>query len=109
MPPVPPTNVVFSRVSTRTAKLAWQAPTVEFLNILTSVSSYRVVAKQDSFNISDFVIQVPHTQTTYTFPSTLEEFTVYSCEIHARNSFGYGQPSQAVQFKTLEAGQWIIL
>lgn len=107
VPPLPPTNLGYSRVSTRTARLSWRAPAVTFLNSLTSVSSYRIVARQDSFNISDLVIEVPFTQTIYSFPSTLEEFTEYSCEVHAGNSFGYGRPSQAVQFQTLEASQFI--
>lgn len=103
MPPLPPTNVEVSRVSTRSARLSWQPPTVTFLNSLTSVSSYRVVARQTSFNISDLVVELPSTQTAYSFPSTLEEFTVYMCEVHASNSFGYGAPSQPVTLKTQEA------
>ena len=105
VPPPPPTNVQFSMVGTRTARLTWQAPVVTFLNQLTSVSSYRVTARQTSFNISDVVAEVAHTVTVYTFPATLEEFTEYECEVSAGNSFGYGEPSQAVHFKTHETSE----
>lgn len=82
---------------------------VTFLNGLTAVSSYRIIARQSSFNISDLVAEVPSTQTFYSFPSTLEEFTTYTCEVYAGNSFGYRSPSQTVQFKTLETGQYLAI
>ena len=105
VPPSPPTNVRVSQVSTRTARVTWRAPTVSFSNSLTRVSSYRIVARQSSFGIPDVVVQVPSTQTSYSFPSTLEEFTPYTCEVSARNSFGYGRSGQAVRFKTLETSK----
>ena len=55
--------------------------------------------------MTDLVIEVPSNKTTYTFPSTLEEFTLYTCRVYAGNSFGYGEPGQAVQFMTHEASE----
>lgn len=106
VPPLPPTGLQFSLVGTRTAKLSWEAPEVVFLNQFTSVSSYRVIARQTAFNISDVVADIAYQKTSYTFPSTLEEFTEYECEVLAGNSFGYGLPSQPVHFKTHETGEF---
>ena len=102
--PPPPTDVIISSVSRRTARVSWNHSVVIFINNLTVVTGYRIVARQSVFNISDIVIEVPHTEASYVFPSTLEEFTVYSCEVYATNSFGYGEPSQTVQFKTFQDG-----
>ena len=94
-----------SAITTRTARIQWRTPTIVFLNDLTRISSFRIIATQDSFNITDVVIDVPPSQNTYTFASTLEEFTVYSCRVFAENSFGYGEPSTAVEFKTVETSK----
>ncbi len=102
VPPPPPTAVQVFRVTKRKAEVHWRAPAVRFLNMFTMISSFRIVAAQNSFNISDLVIEVPPTQSMYTFPSTLEEFTVYTCRVYAGNSFGYGESSQVVEFKTLQ-------
>ena len=107
VPPSPPTNVQVSQVSTQTARVTWRAPTVSFSNSLTRVSFYRIVARQSSFDIPDVVVYVPSTQTSYSFPSTLEEFTAYTCEVFANNSFGYGRSGHAVRFKTLETSQFL--
>lgn len=105
VPPLAPTGVIVSSITTRTARVTWDHSVVSFLNNLTKVAGYRIVARQNAFNISDVVVNVPLNQTVYVFRSTLEEFTVYSCEVYARNSFGYGVPSEAVQFKTLQDGK----
>lgn len=102
--PLPPTDVIVSGITTRTARITWEHSVVTFLNNLTTISGYRIIARQSSLNISNVVVEVNVTQVSYEFPSTLEEFTMYSCEVYARNSFGYGEPSQAVRFRTLQDG-----
>ena len=80
VPPLPPTNLQVSDVSNRTATLTWQAPVVTFLNSLTAVSSYQVMATQEQFaNVSDIYVNV-NGVTTYTFPQTLE--VVHSVYLH---------------------------
>lgn len=108
MPPLPPGNVQVSGVTTRSATVTWHHSVVTFLNDLTSISGYRVIARQTSFNISDLVVELLPTQLSYSFPSTLEEFTMYTCQVYAKNSFGYGTASQTVQFKTLQASEYNI-
>ena len=82
VPPLPPTNRQVSNISTRAATLTWQAPVVSFLNSLTAVSSYQVIAMQGQFpNVSDIHVDVDAAMTNYTFPHTLEEYTVYACTI----------------------------
>ena len=103
--PLPPTNLQISGIGNRTATLNWQAPVVTFLNSLTAVSSYQVMATQEQFaNVSDIYVDIDANTTTYTFPQTLEEYTVYNCTVAARNSFGVGSASQAVTFRTLQTG-----
>ena len=105
VPPVPPTNLQVSNISTRAATLPWQAPVVSFLNSLTAVSSYQVIAMQGQFpNVSDIHVDVDAGMTNYTFPHTLEEYTVYACTIKARNAFGLGSATQPVDLRTLQTG-----
>ena len=76
---------------------------VTFLNSLTAVSSYQVMATQRQFaNVSDIYVDVG--DTTYTFPQTLEEYTVYNCTVRAKNSFGLGSATQPVTLRTLQSG-----
>ena len=78
---------------------------VPFLNSLTAVSSYQVIATQEQFaNVSDIYVDVDANTTTYMFPQTLEEYTVYTCTVKARNSFGLGSASQPVIIRTHQAG-----
>ena len=84
--------------------MSWDHSVVTFQNSLTAIAGYRIIAIQSAFNISDIMVEVPRTQDIYTFPSVLEEFTMYTCKVYAKNSFGYGEPSQAVKFKTLPDG-----
>ena len=106
VPPLPPTNLQVSGIGNRTATLSWQAPVVTFLNSLTAVSSYQVMATQEQFaNVSDIYVDVDASTTTYTFPQTLEEYTVYTCTVKARNAFGLGNATQPVTLRTLQAGK----
>ena len=106
VPPLPPTNLQVSNISTRAATLTWQAPVVSFLNSLTAVSSYQVTATQGQFpNVSDIHVEVGASVIRYTFPQTLEEYTVYECTIKARNAFGLGSATQPVELRTLQAGK----
>ena len=106
VPPLPPTNLQVSNVNTRAATLTWQAPVVSFLNSLTAVSSYQVTATQGQFpNVSDIHVDVGASVIQYTFPQTLEEYTVYECTIKARNAFGLGSATQPVELRTLQAGK----
>ena len=110
VPPLPPTNLQVSGVGNRTATLTWQAPVVTFRNSLTAVSSYQVMATQQQFaNVSDIYVNVSAGVTTYTFPQTLEEYTVYNCTVSARNSFGLGSPSYPVTLRTLQTGRGLML
>ena len=105
VPPLPPINLQISGIGNRTATLTWQAPVVTFLNSLTAVSSYQVMATQAQFsNVSDIYVDVAGGVTTYTFPQTLEEYTEYNCTVAARNSFGLGNASQPVTLRTLQTG-----
>ena len=107
VPPLPPTNLQVSNISTRAATLTWQAPVVSFLNSLTAVSSYQVIATQSQFpNVSDIRVDVGAGVTSYTFPHTLEEYTVYACTIKAGNTFGLGSATQPVDLRTLQAGKY---
>ena len=107
VPPLPPTNLQVSNISTRAATLTWQAPVVSFLNSLTAVSSYQVIAMQGQFsNLSDIRVDVDAGMTNYTFPNTLEEYTVYACTIKARNAFGLGSATQPVDLRTLQTGKY---
>ena len=79
---------------------------VTFLNSLTAVSSYQVMATQEQFaNVSDIYVDVGAGVTMYTFPQTLEEYTVYTCTVEARNAFGLGNATQAVTLRTLQSGR----
>ena len=105
VPPLSPTNLQVSGVGNRTATLTWQAPVVTFLNSLTAVSSYQVMATQEQFaNVSDIYVNVGAGVTTYTFPQTLEEYTVYTCSVKARNAFGLGNATRPVTLRTLQSG-----
>ena len=105
VPPLPPTNLQVSGIGNRTATLTWQAPVVTFLNSLTAVSSYQVIATQEQFvNVSDIYVNVSLGVTTYTFPQTLEEYTVYTCTVKAENTFGLGNATQPVTLRTLQSG-----
>ena len=105
VPPQPPTNLQVTDIGNRTATLTWQAPVVTFLNSLTAVSSYQVMATQEQFaNVSDIYVDIDANTTTYTFPQTLEEYTVYTCTVKARNAFGLGNATQPVTLRTLQAG-----
>ena len=105
VPPLPPTNLQVSDVGNRIATLTWQAPVVTFLNLLTAVSSFQVMATQEQFvNVSDIYVDVDANTTTYTFPQTLEEYTVYTCTVKARNAFGLGNATQPVTLRTLQSG-----
>ena len=105
VPPLPPTNMQVSGIGNRSATLTWQAPVVTFLNSLTAVSSYQVMATQEQFaNVSDIYVDVDANTTTYTFPQTLEEYTLYSCTVKTRNAFGLGNATQPVTLRTLQAG-----
>ncbi len=97
--------MAISNVGKRTAQITWEPPVISFLNTLTALAGYRIIATQTQFNISDIVVDVPPSVTSYMFPSTLEEFTVYRCAVYARNSFGYGTPSTNMQFTTLQDGK----
>ena len=78
---------------------------VTFLNSLTAVTSYQVMATQEQFaNVSDIYVNVDANVTTYTFLQTLEEYTVYTCTIKARNAFGLGNATQPVILRTLQSG-----
>ena len=80
---------------------------VSFLNSLTAVSSYQVIATQEQFaNVSDIYVNIHANTTTYTFPQTLEEYTVYTCTVEARNAFGLGNSTQPVTLRTLQAGMY---
>ena len=106
VPPQPPTNLQVSGIGSRTTTLTWQAPVITFLNLLTAVSSYQVMATQEQFaNVSDIYVDVDANSTTYTFPQTLEEYTVYTCTVKARNAFGLGNATQPVTLRTLQAGK----
>ena len=103
--PLPPTNLQVSGIGNRTATLTWQAPVVTFLNSLTAVSSYQVMATQEQFaNVSDIYVDLDANTTTYTFPQTMEEYTVYTCTVKARNAFGLGNATQPVTLRTLQTG-----
>ena len=105
VPPLPPTNLQVSGIGSRTAILTWQAPNVTFLNSLTAVSSYQVMATQEQFaNVSDIYVDIDANTTTYTFPQTLEEDTVYTCTVKARNVFGLGSATHPVTLRTLQSG-----
>ena len=105
VPPLPPTNLQVSGIGSRTATLTWQAPVVTFLNSLTAVTSYQVMATQEQFaNVSDIYVNVDANVTTYTFLQTLEEYTFYTCTIKARNAFGLGNATQPVTLRTLQSG-----
>ena len=105
VPPLSPTNLQVSGIGNRTATLTWQAPVVTFLNSLTAVSSYQVMATQEQFaNVSDIYVNVSVGVTTYTFPQTLEEYTVYTCTVKAGNTFGLGNATQPVTLRTLQSG-----
>ena len=107
VPPLPPTNLQVSGISNRTATLTWQAPVVTFLNSLTAVSSFQVMATQEQFsNVSDIYVNVSVGVTTYTFPQTLEEYTVYTCTVKARNAFGLGNATHPVTLRTLQTGMY---
>lgn len=97
-----------SGIGRRTARVTWEPPAITFLNSLTTLAGYRLVASQTQFNISDVVVDVPPSVTSYTFPSTLEEFTAYQCAVYAKNSFGYGTPSRNMQFTTLQDGKKLV-
>ena len=108
VPPLSPTNLQVSGIGNRTATLTWQAPVVTFLNSLTAVSSYQVMATQEQFaNVSDIYVNVSVGVTTYTFPQTLEEYTVYTCTVKAGNTFGLGNATQPVTLRTLQSGTCI--
>ena len=108
VPPLPPTNLQISDIGGRTTTLTWQEPVVTFLNSLTAVSSFQVMATQEQFaNVSDIYVNV-NDVTTYTFPQTLEEYTVYTCTIKARNAFGLGSATHPVTFRTLQTGMYTI-
>ena len=78
---------------------------VTFLNSLTAVSSYQVMATQEQFaNVSDIYVDIDANATTYTFHQTLEEYTVYACTVKARNAFALGNATQPVTLRTLQAG-----
>ena len=63
------------------------------------------MATQEQFaNVSDIYVDVDANTTTYTFPQTLEEYTVYTCSVKARNAFGLGNATQPVTLRTLQAG-----
>ena len=110
VPPLPPTNLQVSGVGNRTATLTWQAPVVTFLNSLTAVSSYQVMATQEQFaNVSDIYVDVDANTTTYTFPQTLEEYTVYTCTVKAGNAFGLGNATHPVTLMTLQSGIYHVL
>ena len=110
VPPLPPTNLQVSGVGNRTATLTWQAPVVTFLNSLTAVSSYQVMATQEQFaNVSDIHVDIDPNTTTYTFPQTLEEYTMYTCTVKARNAFGLGNATHPVTFMTLQSGIYHVL
>ena len=80
---------------------------VTFLNSLTAVSSYQVMATQEQFvNVSDIYVNVSVGVTTYTFPQTLEEYTVYTCTVKARNAFGLGNSTHPVTLRTLQTGMY---
>ena len=69
------------------------------------MSSYQVIATQGQFaNVSNIYVDVDANTTTYTFPQTLEEYTVYACTVKARNAFGLGNATQPVTLRTLQAG-----
>ena len=83
---------------------------VTFLNSLTAVSSYQVMATQEQFaNVSDIYVDVDANTTTYTFPQTLEEYTVYTCTVKAGNAFGLGNVTHPVTFVTLQSGIYHVL
>ena len=105
VPPLPPINLQVSGIGNRTATLTWQTPVVTFLNSLTAVSSYQVMATQEQFaNVSDIYVDLDANTTTYTFLQTLEEYTVYTCTVKARNAFGLGNATQPVTLRTLQTG-----
>jgi len=107
VPPLPPTNLQVSNISSRAATLTWQAPVVSFLNSLTAISSYQVIATQGQFpNVPNISVDVGAGVTNYTFPQNLEEYTVYACTIKARNTFGLGSATQSVDLRTLQAGEY---
>ena len=68
------------------------------------VSSYQVIATQDQFSIPDVFIDTGENMTSYTLFDVLEEYTFYSCSVKAENTFGLGDESQPVEFRTLQAG-----
>ena len=107
VPPLPPTNLQVSGIGSRTATLTWQAPVVTFLNSLTAVSSYQVMATQEQFaNVSDIYVDVDANTTTYTFPQTM--YTVYTCTVEARNAFGLGSATHPATLRTLQSGMMAI-
>ena len=110
VPQLPPTNLQVSDISNRTVTLTWQAPVITFLNSLTAVSSYQVMATQEQFtNVPDIYVDVDANTTIYTFPQTLEEYTVYTCTVKARNAFGLGNATHPVTFMTLQSGIYHVL
>ena len=103
VPPPPPTNLQVSSVGIRTATLMWQKPVIRFQNSLTDISSYQVIATQSQFpDLVNVVVTV--SARSYTFPHALQEYTLYSCTVKARNTFGLGNASHSVEFRTLQAG-----
>ena len=105
VPPQSPTNLQVSGIGSRTTTLTWQAPVITFLNSLTAVSSYQMMATQEQFaNVPDIYVNIDANTTTYTFPQTLEEYTVYTCTVKARNAFGLGNATQPVTLRTLQSG-----
>ena len=103
VPPPQPTNLQASSIGARTASLTWQKPVIRFQNSLTDVSSYQVTATQSQFSGLENLVTTVSTR-SYTFPHTLEEYTLYSCTVKASNAFGLGNASHSVEFRTLQAG-----
>ena len=102
-PPAAPTNITVSSVGQTTATVSWRAPTNNFSNTLTAVSSYHVTASQSVFQEGNRVVTKSSDSTSHIF-TDLEEYTTYSFSVVALNTFGQGPESHSKDATTLQAG-----
>ncbi len=103
VPPPMPTNFQIVEFDDVSVTLEWQPPHNDFLNSLTQVFQYQIIATQESFAILNINVTIGASGTTYTL-EMLEEYVSYRCTVQAGNSFGFGSESNSVQFTTQQAG-----
>ena len=66
------------------------------------------MATQEQYaNLSGkYYVNVSVGVTTYTFPQTLDEYTVYTRTVKARNAFGLGNTTHPVTLRTSQTGMY---